>query len=107
GTSSNVLRKNVDPPASLVIGVSAAVETPAGVWIAGALPPKTANIVFSVFFALVIVRMLVDLVSHRKPSELDDVGAILDSDRTFTRCLVRGKWKWSLLRDRVHQLTLG
>lgn len=67
GTISNVVRKNVDPPASLVIGISAAVVTPAGVWIAQALPPKTANIVFSVFLALVIVRMLVDVVSQSKP----------------------------------------
>src|SRR5699024_996250 len=32
GTVSNVLRKNVDPTGALIIGLSAAVVTPLGVW---------------------------------------------------------------------------
>src|SRR5699024_1300501 len=34
-------------------------------------------------------------------------GSNIDLDRTFTRSLIKGKWKWRHLRDRVHQLTLG
>lgn len=66
GTVSNVLRKNVDPAAALVIGISAAVVTPFGVWVAHALAPAIANIVFAAFLGLVIVRMLVDVLARRE-----------------------------------------
>ncbi|HJF15823.1 MAG TPA: sulfite exporter TauE/SafE family protein [Enteractinococcus helveticum] len=65
GTVANVRRKNVDPPAALVIGGAAALATPVGVWTAHALSPEIANIVFAVFLALVIIRMLVDVLSRR------------------------------------------
>lgn len=65
GTVANVRRKNVDPPAALVIGGAAALATPVGVWTAHALSPEIANIVFAVFLALVIIRMLADVLSRR------------------------------------------
>lgn len=65
GTIANLRRKNVDPPAAIVIGVAAALATPVGVWTAHALSPEIANIVFAVFLALVIIRMLVDVLSRR------------------------------------------
>lgn len=65
GTIANLRRKNVDPPAAMVIGGAAALATPLGVWTAHALSPETANIVFAVFLALVIIRMLVDVLSRR------------------------------------------
>lgn len=66
GTIANLRRKNVDPPAAMVIGGAAALATPLGVWTAHALSPETANIVFAVFLALVIIRMLVDVLSRRE-----------------------------------------
>jgi len=66
GTIANLRRKNVDPPAALVIGIVAAFATPLGVWAAYALEPAVANIVFAVFLGLVIIRMLVDVLSSRK-----------------------------------------
>ena len=65
GTIANLRRKNVDPPAAIVIGVAAALATPVGVWTAHALSPEIANSVFAVFLALVIIRMLVDVLSRR------------------------------------------
>lgn len=65
GTLANLRRRNVDPPASLVIGIAAAAATPFGVWIAYSLDPFTANVVFAVFLAVVIVRMLVDVLKKR------------------------------------------
>ncbi len=65
GTLANLRRRNVDPPASLVIGIAAAVATPFGVWIAYSLDPFTANIVFAVFLAVVVIRMLVDVLKNR------------------------------------------
>lgn len=66
GTWANLRRRNVDPPAALVIGAAAAVATPLGVWIAHALDPAVANIVFAVFLALVILRMLIDVLRQKK-----------------------------------------
>jgi hypothetical protein len=65
GTVANLRRRNVDPPASLTIGVAAAVATPLGVWAAHALPPAIANAVFAVFLAVIMVRMLVDVLASR------------------------------------------
>ena len=65
GTLANLRRRNVDPPASLVIGATAAIATPFGVWIAYSLDPATANIAFAVFLAAVIIRMLVDVLSRQ------------------------------------------
>ncbi|NWN89492.1 MAG: sulfite exporter TauE/SafE family protein [Micrococcaceae bacterium] len=65
GTVSNLLRKNVDAPSALVIGGTAALVTPLGVWAAYALPPSIANIVFAIFLGLVIVRMLIDVLATR------------------------------------------
>ena len=66
GTVSNMLRKNVDPTGALIIGLSAAVVTPLGVWTAHALAPAIANIVFAAFLVIVIARMLIDVFSRRQ-----------------------------------------
>lgn len=66
GTVSNVLRKNVDTPAALVIGGTAAIVTPLGVLAAHAMSPFIANLVFAAFLGLVIVRMLVDVLSREQ-----------------------------------------
>ena len=65
GTFANLRRKNVDPPSAMVIGGAAAIATPFGVWAAHALSPAIANIVFAIFLALVIIRMLVDILARR------------------------------------------
>lgn len=65
GTLANLRRRNVDPPAAMVIGGAAAFATPVGVWAAYAMEPATANIVFAVFLGLVILRMLIDALSRR------------------------------------------
>lgn len=60
GTIANLRRKNVDSAAAVTIGVAAAVMTPLGVWLAGAMSPRVANMVFAGFLVLVIIRMAVD-----------------------------------------------
>lgn len=65
GTVANIRRKNVDPPAAIAIGLAAAAVTPAGVWLAGAMSPRVANLVFAGFLVLVIVRMVVDAWPRR------------------------------------------
>lgn len=65
GTIANLRRRNVDPPAALVIGVAAAVATPVGAGAAHALEPAVANAVFAVFLAVVMIRMLVDVLASR------------------------------------------
>lgn len=60
GTVANLRRKNVDPLAAVAIGAAAAVVTPLGVWLAGAMSPRVANMVFAGFLVLVIIRMVVD-----------------------------------------------
>ncbi|KAB1641927.1 sulfite exporter TauE/SafE family protein [Gulosibacter chungangensis] len=66
GTIANTRRRNVDLRASLAIGLGAAVVTPFGVWLAGALSPQAANITFAGFLVLVMIRMAVDAWPRRK-----------------------------------------
>ncbi|MDJ1372151.1 sulfite exporter TauE/SafE family protein [Gulosibacter molinativorax] len=66
GTVANVRNKNVDLPGALAIGLGAAVVTPLGVWLAGALSPQAANITFACFLVLVIARMAVDAWPRKK-----------------------------------------
>lgn len=69
GTIANIRRKNVDPPAALAIGLAAAAVTPFGVWLAGALDPRTANMVFAGFLVLIIIRMAVDAWPRKSRGE--------------------------------------
>ncbi|RRJ87837.1 sulfite exporter TauE/SafE family protein [Gulosibacter macacae] len=66
GTISNLRRGNVDLLAAAIIGVSAALLTPLGAWIAQALDPFAANVAFAVFLVFVIVRMAVDAWPRRR-----------------------------------------
>lgn len=71
GTVSNILRRNADVPAAIIVGVAACFTTTLGAWAAGAVSPLAANIAFAVFLALVAVRMLFDVVLHGRPKPAD------------------------------------
>lgn len=66
GTVSNALRRNVDVPAALVIGCSAAVATPASVLLVHVMTPFAANMAFAVFVGLLVVRMLFGIRAERR-----------------------------------------
>lgn len=66
GTVANVRRGNVDLRAAGVIGLAAALLTPAGVWIAHALDPFWANVAFAGFLVFVIIRMAIDAWPRRR-----------------------------------------
>ncbi|MGO3885071.1 MAG: sulfite exporter TauE/SafE family protein [Mycetocola sp.] len=55
GTIGNSIRRTVDLPAALIIGVSAALTTQFGVIWAQALSPRAASIVFAVFLVGIAV----------------------------------------------------
>ncbi len=65
GTVSNVKRGLADVRAGLIVGGSACLTSAAGAWVARLLDPRTANIVFGVFVAGVIIQMVVQ--ARRKP----------------------------------------
>ncbi|MDR7233531.1 sulfite exporter TauE/SafE family protein [Agrococcus sp. BE272] len=60
GTIGNLRRKNVDLIAAVIVGLSASVTTALGAAAAAALDPRTASIVFAVFLALLIMRLVVE-----------------------------------------------
>lgn len=60
GSIGNLRRKNVDIVAALIVGLAACVTTALGAAAAAALDPRTASIVFAVFLALLIVRLVVE-----------------------------------------------
>lgn len=60
GTIGNLRRKNVDLVAAAVVGLSASVTTALGAAAAAALDPRTASIVFAVFLAALIVRLVIE-----------------------------------------------
>lgn len=62
GTVANLRHKQVDFPSAIVLGVAAAVVAPFSVWLSTAMTPFIANVTFAVFLALVIVRMLFDVL---------------------------------------------
>ena len=59
GTVSNALRRNVDVPAAVTIGLAACVTTPLGALTAAVVDPGTANILFAVFLALLAIQLIV------------------------------------------------
>ncbi|MCR8671752.1 sulfite exporter TauE/SafE family protein [Agrococcus sp. HG114] len=60
GTIGNLRRTNVDIPAALIVGLSACVTTALGAAVSVALDPRTASIVFAVFLAVLIVRLVIE-----------------------------------------------
>ena len=57
-TVANVRRRMVHVKAALLIGVTAAVITPFGTWVAGAVSPRVGAILFTVYLAALLVRSL-------------------------------------------------
>ncbi|GGA75379.1 UPF0721 transmembrane protein [Pseudoclavibacter endophyticus] len=66
GTISNILRKNVDVPSAIVVGVCACFTTTLGAIVAAAVSPLAANIAFAVFLVLIVIRMLVDVINQNR-----------------------------------------
>lgn len=67
GTIGNLRRKNVDLRGALIVGLSACVTTALGAAVAVWLDPRTASIIFAVFLAVLIVRLVLEAVkSGRK-----------------------------------------
>ncbi|MET1052325.1 MAG: sulfite exporter TauE/SafE family protein [Mycetocola sp.] len=62
GTIGNAVRRIVDLPAAVVIGVSACTTTALGALAAAAIDPAVANILFAVFVAVVAVQLAVKAV---------------------------------------------
>ena len=55
---ANARRGMVHAKAALVIGVTAAVTTPAGTWIAGAITPRAGAVLFSAYLTILLVRSI-------------------------------------------------
>ena len=58
GTIGNMLRRNVDLPAALLIGVSACTTTVVGAVVSGMISPFAANALFAAFLAVIAVQMI-------------------------------------------------
>lgn len=56
GTFNNIRYKQINYPAALIIGISAAICAPLGAWMASGLSPFTANVLFACFLFIVIFR---------------------------------------------------
>ena len=67
GTIANSLRKNVDLPAAIAIGLAACTTTALGAHIAGLVSPQTANILFAVFLVLVVLQLVSRAVKRPHP----------------------------------------
>jgi uncharacterized membrane protein YfcA len=59
GTIGNLVRKNVDLRAALIVGLSASAIIPFSSVLAGVLDPFLANVLFSIYLAVILVQMLV------------------------------------------------
>ncbi|MBM6700224.1 sulfite exporter TauE/SafE family protein [Bifidobacterium pullorum subsp. saeculare] len=57
-TIANVRRRMVHVKAALIIGVTAAVITPLGTWVAGAVSPEANKVLFALYLAALLVRSL-------------------------------------------------
>lgn len=58
GTISNSLRRNIDLPAALVIGVSACTTTVLGVVVSGAISPLVGNALFAAFLVVIAIQLV-------------------------------------------------
>lgn len=65
GTVSNVRRGNVDGPVAAIVGVTACVGAPLGVWLATQVTPTTGTVLLSILLAVVTVQMAVRAVRLR------------------------------------------
>lgn len=59
GTWTNVRNSLVDMRVGLLVGVGAALSTPAGAWLAAWISPATGKILFNCFLVAIIIHMLV------------------------------------------------
>ncbi len=59
GTVPNLMRKNLDVKAALIVGLSACATTFLGSYVAHLVSPLIANIFFAVFLVVIAVRMLI------------------------------------------------
>lgn len=66
GTISNIVRKNVDVPAAVVVGASAVVTTSLGALVAAWLPPLVANILFAIYLLIMGARMALAALRQRQ-----------------------------------------
>lgn len=57
GTVGNLRRSQVDLPLAITVGASACATVPLGTWVAASIDPRTANIVFAIFVAIIVVQM--------------------------------------------------
>lgn len=57
-TVANAKRNMVHAKAGLIIGVVAALVTPFGTWMAGAVSPRVGGILFTVYLGLLLIRSL-------------------------------------------------
>jgi uncharacterized membrane protein YfcA len=65
GTIGNVVRRNVDLPAALVIGLSACTTTVLGAMVSGAISPLVGNALFAAFLVVIGIQMILRI---RKPA---------------------------------------
>ncbi|RLP75738.1 sulfite exporter TauE/SafE family protein [Mycetocola tolaasinivorans] len=66
GTVGNVIRRNVDLPAAAFVGVSACLTTTLGAQVARLLSPEAGNILFAAFIAVIVVRMVLQILRERR-----------------------------------------
>lgn len=60
GTVANIRRGQVHVPAAIGVGVSAAIVTPLGAWLARLIAPGLANMLFAGFLAIIAVKLVID-----------------------------------------------
>lgn len=65
-TIGNGLRRNLNLKAALLVGLGACVSAPLGVFAASWLTPLAANILFSVYLALICAHMVIDSVRKKR-----------------------------------------
>lgn len=66
GTIGNVVRRNVDLRAAIVIGLAACTTTALGAWIATLVQPLTANILFAAYLAFIGAQMARKAITGRR-----------------------------------------
>jgi hypothetical protein len=66
GTVGNLIRRNVDIPAAVLVGVAACATAPLGTWIATLTDPQVGNILFAGFLAVIAVQMAIRAVRGRR-----------------------------------------
>lgn len=57
-TVANVRRRMVHAKAGLIIGIVAALTAPLGTWMAGAMSPRTGEILFATYLTVLLIRSI-------------------------------------------------